>query len=103
MKLDRFRRKMQEGRALTYVILWMLGVPASILFLFFILGKFVFPKITATVEAREKARALLGGLAAAHGVELATRVDAAVPPAIWGDRLFLTSEEGNDLGDLLGL
>jgi hypothetical protein len=38
MKLDRFSRKMQEGRALTYVILWMLGVPASILFLFFILG-----------------------------------------------------------------
>ena len=38
MELDRFRRKMQEGRALTYVILWMLGVPASILFLFFILG-----------------------------------------------------------------
>ena len=38
MKLHGFRRRMQEGRALTYVILWMLGVPASILFLFFILG-----------------------------------------------------------------
>jgi hypothetical protein len=38
MEFDRFRRKMQEGRALTYVILWMLGVPTSILFLFFILG-----------------------------------------------------------------
>jgi hypothetical protein len=38
MKLDFFSKKMQEGRALTYVILWMLGVPASLLFIFFILG-----------------------------------------------------------------
>ena len=38
MTLDIFSKKMQEGRALTYVILWMLGVPASLLFIFFILG-----------------------------------------------------------------
>lgn len=38
MKLDLFSRKMQEGRALTYVILWMLGVPAGLLFLLFIFG-----------------------------------------------------------------
>ena len=38
MKHDFFSKKMQQGRALTYVILWMLGVPASLLFLFFILG-----------------------------------------------------------------
>jgi PAS domain S-box-containing protein len=57
------------------------------------------PLEVASVVA--KARALLGGLAAAQGVELATRIDAAVPTAMWGDRLRLSQVLINLLGNAI--